>query len=161
MLFISFLFISFLSIEVLGYGLLGHYIAASCVWNLLSQKTRLKIIKIVGNKEKFITLSGWPDRIKSTKKWKWTRRLHYLHTFDNPPISCKLPSKRWVMRSNNLISATSNYTKRFKKTKSVRDLGFMVHFIMDLHQPLHLVKKFRGGNDLLVRTQSITILGKI
>jgi hypothetical protein len=155
MLLISFLFISSLSIRVLGYGLLGHYIAASCVWNLLSEKAQLQITDIVGGREKFITLSGWPDRMKNIKKWKWTRKLHYLHTFDNPPLSCKLPSKWRVMRSNNLISATFNYTKRFKKTKSVRDLGFMIHFIMDLHQPLHLVKKFRGGNDLLVRTQSI------
>ena len=39
------------------------------------------------------------------------------------------------------------------KDRTVREeaLRWVVHFVADLHQPLHVVGEDRGGNDVLVR----------
>lgn len=129
-----------------GYGFLAHRIASIVIWELLGGEVQEKVGSIVGSKDAFIKLAWWPDRIKRKPNWKWTKKLHYLNTDDDPPNYCKVS----FSLGRNLLGAAFNYTENFFETKSRDDLAFMVHFLMDLHQPMHLSSKFRGGNDYKV-----------
>lgn len=152
--YLGFVLFAFLGL-VNGFGFLGHRLASLCIWKQLSPEARARLVLIV-TKSKFLTLGGWPDVIKRQAGWTWTKKLHYLDTLDDPPSLCKIPDPSIIRKSPNVISAAMNYTQRFQHNfnngvGSVKeDLGFMMHFIMDLHQPLHLVRKARGGNDYKV-----------
>lgn len=138
-----------------GFGFLGHRLASLCIWKQLSPEAKARLALIV-TKSEFLTLGGWPDVIKRQVGWTWTKKLHYLDTLDDPPNVCKIPDRYEIERTRNVISAAMNYTRRFQSFDNQEggrvkeDLGFMMHFIMDLHQPLHLVRKARGGNDYKV-----------
>lgn len=100
-----------------------------------------------------------------------TSGLHYVNALgDDPggPDGCDFGGQGWVDKDRNLLAGVGNYTWRVKEGEGyvpfptstlsfsadhslwtpTRDipLRFLVHFIGDLHQPLHLAGKMRGGN---------------
>lgn len=86
------------------------------------------------------------DRVRVYEKWSGP--LHYISPLkDFPPQTCTF--SQW--RSDaNVITAISNYTHRILDRASDPsadlDLRFLVHFLGDVHQPLHLMERERGGN---------------
>lgn len=123
-----------------AYGFLGHIIGASLTWDLLPVPTR-KSIGIATRRE-FTKLACRPDQIKHRPGMEWAMPLHYYNTKDNPPAYCQstFPIHPKEM---NLVSAAYNYTVRVQRDieevgrPDPIDLSFFLHFMMDLHQPLH------------------------
>lgn len=68
--------------------------------------------------------------------------LHYYNTDDLPPHFCQTTFPRFQNEGKNLVNAARNYTLRLSSSHSVdmQDLSFFLHFMMDLHQPLHCTK---------------------
>ena len=67
--------------------------------------------------------------------------MHYVNPLnDKPPNNC---STAYVQTKINLLSAIHNYTNRLDPKNDLdfwpraEALRFLVHFIGDLHQPLH------------------------
>ena len=137
------------------FGFLGHRLSSYCICKQLSPEAQARLQADIVSKDDFLALGGWPDRIKRQEGWTWTKRLHFLDTDDDPPHTCHVPQLHELPYIKpNVITAAMNFTERFNQSKSREDLGFMMHFIMDLHQPLHLAKKARGGNDYKVNIPS-------
>ncbi|KAG8899888.1 hypothetical protein FRB99_006390, partial [Tulasnella sp. 403] len=81
--------------------------------------------------------------------------MHYINPLNDwPSQQCKFGEDGWRSPEKNLFTAINNYTRAVDATEGVdRDhaLRFLIHYIGDLHQPLHLTGRERGGNGIKVR----------
>lgn len=93
--------------------------------------------------------------------------MHYVGALDDHPSqTCVFPGQRgWAGRKNiNVLGGVRNVTNLLEdwvdhetsRTSSRDDLAnealkFLVHFMGDLHMPLHLTGRDRGGNSNKVR----------
>lgn len=150
---------------------LGHQIVAKIAETKLSSSARLQISQILNGSSissfagifffNWYDLSGWADEIRSDPEFKWTQRLHYTSTKDDPPNSCTLNLNRDCSDNQCIVFAL------FDNFQILRDrnkhdikaiqmaLKFVVHFAGDIHQPLHNSGKNRGGNGLIVQFDSV------
>lgn len=87
--------------------------------------------------------------------------MHFINPVDdNPPDECPFPGARgWDGKENaNVLDAIKNTTsvlqrwvdKKASDAAANEALKFLVHFVGDMHQPLHLAGKERGGNEVKV-----------
>ncbi|KPV72559.1 uncharacterized protein RHOBADRAFT_55661 [Rhodotorula graminis WP1] len=104
-------------------------------------------------------IATWPDRIRMVPEYRgWSGQLHYgSWDGDHPPQVCSWPGTgdgtddeggkgRWHS-DNDVIHAVANYTSRLETNPhDWESLRFLVHFLGDIHQPLHLTSRERGGN---------------
>ena len=104
------------------------------------------------------SISMWVDKHKT----KWSAPMYYINPLDdNPTEECLFPgTKGWDGQKNqNVLDAIKNTTSVLQRwvDRDANDaaaseaLKFLVHFVGDMHQPMHLVGKARGGNDVKVR----------
>jgi len=106
------------------------------------------------------SIASWADRIK--QRMKWSSALHYVNPVDDHPSqSCLFPGAgKWEgKRQANILDAVKNVTSVLQRwvDKDASDnaaeeaLKFLVHFLGDLHQPMHLTGREKGGNGVEVR----------
>ena len=104
-------------------------------------------------------VATWADRVRF--KMRWSSGLHFVGALDDwPSERCEFPGKRgWAgKRDVNVLGAVRNLTGILDKwvkgdvddDKANEALKFLVHFIGDMHQPLHLTGRARGGNGVTV-----------
>lgn len=102
-------------------------------------------------------IAAWADTIKRQPQYRYTSPLHYVGALgDHPPDSCAFPGERgWAGKKDmNLLGAIRNTTNMLVEyvegTQSIEGaeeaLKFLVHYVGDVHQPLHLTGRDRGGN---------------
>ena len=100
-------------------------------------------------------VSTWADSYRYTSAGSWSAPLHFIDANDNPPSSCSVDYSRDCGSAGCSVSAIVNYTSILPDDKSSasvkRDaMKFIIHFIGDLHQPLHDEALDVGGNDISV-----------
>ncbi|GAA6009126.1 hypothetical protein JCM11491_005760 [Sporobolomyces phaffii] len=116
-------------------------------------------------------VASWPDRIRMVPEYRgWSGELHYASVVgDHPPEVCAWPQddgthevpvgvvgtadegQGWK-NEHDVLHAIANYTTRLESnTQDWEALRFLVHFIGDAHQPMHLTNRERGGNGDPVR----------
>ena len=109
-------------------------------------------------------VSTWADRIRNQPKYRWTGPLHYIGAVDDyPSATCAFPGPQgWEGRTHiNVLSAIRNTTNVLQEFEGLRKAGvqmdtepsyiqdalkFLIHFVGDMHMPLHLTGRNRGGN---------------
>jgi hypothetical protein len=105
-------------------------------------------------------VAAWADKLRY--KMRWSAPLHYVGAVgDHPSQTCAFPGTRgWAGRQNgNVLGAIRNVTTILedsvyysgKASTSEYDaaneaLKFLIHFMGDMHMPLHLTGRDRGGN---------------
>ena len=108
-----------------------------------------EIVRALSFNHSLALTSTQADIIKHTKQYAWTRHLHY---YDNPnsdpPEYCSLMSPP-KDDHDNLLYAIKNFTINFESRPKFH-LLMLVHLLQDLHQPLHLSGKSRGGNGVMI-----------
>ncbi|CAG8616687.1 38735_t:CDS:2 [Gigaspora margarita] len=133
-----------------------HQIAAAIGQRFLFPDVYRKVVELLpkaahGN---LSYIAAWADQIKYKNEYRFTSPMHYTNPtplIDNPPSHCGFD---WNPGKIDLITAIHNYTKRLDPESDLsfwsraEALRFLVHFIGDLHQPLHLTGKAKGGNGL-------------
>lgn len=89
----------------------------------------------------FFSIASWADRVKFTPKYRFTSRMHYINApRNNPPDSCTVI---YTPGKIDVLNAIHNYTNRLDPKSNLdfwsraEALRFLVHFLGDLHQPLH------------------------
>jgi hypothetical protein len=111
------------------------------------------------------SVATWADKIRFHAHW--SAPLHYANgAHDNPPTECRFPGPDgWEGNARaNVLDAVQNVSSiltDFAKGSSfpgvaaaadgapelaVEALKFLIHFVGDMHQPLHLCGRDRGGN---------------
>ena len=141
----------------LAWGPIGHMAVAQLAQDLIQPSTQLAINKIIpdGN---LSAIANWADHVRTLPEFRWSGSLHFINT---PAWNCSYIRDRDCFAniydpSTFLMcvdGAIQNYTSRLLNMMDTfqDDLKFLVHFVGDIHQPLHCgFSSDRGGNDIFV-----------
>ncbi len=149
-----------MSLPVWGFswGAIGHRAIAYIAEDHLTAKTRQKIDNILAENgdRNLAYISTWADDARNQPEYSETGFWHFI----NLPIRKDI-TKNVVMRYcyyNNCIVSQINKeiselkNKNMDKKTRYEDLKFLVHFIGDIHMPLHCANDSdSGGNKKVVR----------
>jgi hypothetical protein len=121
--------------------------------NLVSHKTA-KFAQSLLNDTSSAYLANvaiWADSYRYEAEGKFSSVYHYIDSLDNPPESCNVDYERDCPEEGCIVSAIANYSSRaFQKSVGIGEqqkaLKWVVHFVGDIHQPLHVENIAVGGN---------------
>lgn len=131
-----------LSQKAFCWGALGHKTAAQIAWTFLDKDTRAKVQSAL-NGQNLTDISTWADAARGQTEWKFTIWYHFEKAPDNYTYLNNL--KRQDDKYNKLggvVQAMYVAEEMYKDKNSTalereNALKFLVHFIGDIHQPLH------------------------
>lgn len=155
----------------LAWGRDGHKIVAGIAHTKLSPEARNWVKSFAGG-QSLSALAVWPDGIRSQSRWKHTGPWHYISVEDHQDIlRIRHASKGDVLVALGeferlLRSIPTSQAKSWRGSSTVllsqrgkhgvfsasEVLAFYIHFIADVHQPLHVGRaKDKGGNTIQAR----------
>jgi hypothetical protein len=129
-----------------GWGPEGHELIGLAAEPLLCRAAVSEIDRL-GNGESLAELGQWADRVRSQPAYAHSAPWHYVNIPDDGD-----PRRPRTTSEGNVIDAIERFSRVLSSADSTpaqrRDaLRFLVHFIADLHQPLHVGREEdRGGN---------------
>jgi len=137
----------FSSVETLAWGEIGHRIVGDIAQTRLNRKARRQIKEIMGN-ESLARASTWADEIKSEpQNWKHASPWHYTQMPPGTDFHDLTPPKEGDVYTALLAMEKVLKNPAAKGEEKRQALRFIVHFIGDLHQPLHVGNGAdQGGN---------------
>jgi hypothetical protein len=156
---IAFLFLS--SSVCQAWNTLGHMVVANIAYTQLTPEVRAKVDKMVtdfndeySSIHSFLDIAPWPDTLHSQKIESFSH-WHYIDiafSADSTALQDLTDTDNIVWAINTIEPVLKN--KNANKYESSRFLAFMVHFVADIHQPLHTVSRItsnypngdQGGN---------------
>lgn len=138
-----------------AWGTLGHETIAWIAQSYVSSTTKDAVQSILGStaSDYMANVSTWADSYRYTSEGGWSAPLHYIDANDNPPDSCSVNYDRDCGDSGCSVSAVVNYTAILlnddsKASVKLDAMRFIIHFVGDIHQPLHDEALDTGGNDI-------------
>jgi S1/P1 Nuclease len=153
-----FVFVSSLSLSSAAswwWGMTGHRVTGEIAENYLTTKAKAAIKAILGD-ESLAMASNWADFIRSDSSYKYLDPWHYINlkaglshdevmNILTPDTGINLYSKL-----NFVVRELKN--KQLAKDKKILYLRLLIHFVGDLHQPMHVGGRPEdlGGNRVRV-----------
>ncbi|CAE6535181.1 unnamed protein product [Rhizoctonia solani] len=136
-----------------SWGDEGHKITATIAQIHLLPSAHQAICSILPSEYicNLANVATWPDDAKKEKEWSWSAGLHFVNGVDDyPPKDCSFGTKGWTT-DQNILNAIVNMTRNVVSSTAAgvdQDIAlrFLTHFLGDIHQPLHLTGRDRGGN---------------
>ena len=133
-----------------GWGRDGHRIIATVAENHLDETTKVMIQSLIGNNHLY-SIANWADEIRDQQRD--TAPWHYV----NIPLGsrydanrdCSAPKSCVVQKIGEFLKALTD--KQASREQRAEALKFVIHFVGDIHQPMHAVKEATGGNGIHVR----------
>jgi len=133
------------------WGKTGHRATGEIAETHLTKKAKRAVSSIL-NGESLALVSTYADEIKSDKKYKGFSPWHYVNFSFDKKYGEEAPSEY-----GDLIQGIEKCISVLKDEKSsdldkTFHLKMLVHFLGDLHQPLHTGRgEDKGGNDIQVQ----------
>ncbi|KAJ7282593.1 phospholipase C/P1 nuclease domain-containing protein [Mycena rebaudengoi] len=160
--------------SVVAWGAAGHEIAATIAQIHLHPSvmpTMCAILNFTSTNPNepqchLAPVATWADKLRY--KMRWSAPLHYIGAVDDHPSqTCAFPGTRgWagkdggnvlggIRNVTNLLEDFVSYDKAGRLSAMQYDvaneaLKFLIHFMGDMHMPLHLTGRDRGGNSVQV-----------
>ncbi len=150
-------------ISYVGICLISIYAAPAMSWwddehrtiaiiaeNHLSKDTRKQLDQLVGDSS-LEELSLWADGIKSDRQWAHTKAWHYVNFDSLSAIQTVKPRA-----GGDIFWALEHFYAQLTNPELPPEarrqaLQFFIHYVADVHQPLHVgSRKDRGGNRVRV-----------
>ncbi|MGP1666755.1 MAG: S1/P1 nuclease [Rhodanobacter sp.] len=145
-----------------AWGPLGHSVVAELAQQHLNPAAQAEVVRLLApeHTSRLADIASWPDQIRNDPAqaalWKQTSRLHYINFHSSrcdyvPPRDCR--------DGKCIVAALATYSNvladRSQPDAARREaLKFVVHFVGDIHQPLHAgYRDDRGGNKYQVQFQ--------
>jgi len=143
------------SIRLSAWGAQGHHIVARIAWAMMTPAARDHAVALLGGgMDAFVASATWADEVRAARpgssNWHFVdipvTAAHYDAKRDCPPTEkgdCVIAA---------IARARAELVEPGRSTELKGEaLKFLVHFIGDLHQPLHAIDNHdRGGNDVRV-----------
>ena len=134
-----------------GWGFFAHRAIAEITEKNLTPEARKWVKDLLGT-QTFEEAAVWADNVREVQNWKHTKYYHYKNIGDTDyfqdleHLSEKDRKKgdvlRAILRAEDVLREASS-SQDEKRTA----LRFLIHFVADLHQPLHVgYKEDIGGN---------------
>ena len=147
----AFLMMKTSSDDAIFWGQNGHRATGAIAEQYLTKRTKRKIDKILKG-ESLAFVSTYADEIKSDRKYREFSPWHYVNMgLDESYATAEKNPK------GDLVTAIAKCKAVLKdKNSSYEDqvfyLKLLVHFVGDLHQPMHIGRKEdKGGNNVQVQ----------
>jgi hypothetical protein len=141
--------------SAIPWGASGHRIIARVASDRLSKPALDEVSRLLDGRT-LAEVSTWADSIRSSRP-----ETYNWHFVDIPVTDTTYDEARWCPAGNCVIAAVDKYLAILgDRSRSKDDRGealrFVVHFVEDLHQPLHSGERGdKGGNDV-----KLTFLGR-
>ena len=142
----------FVASNALGWGQEGHRVVVTIAERHLTERARESVRQILGPEGSMAGVSTWADEIRPSRPD--TAPWHYIDIPLNAPA---IDPARDCQNGDCVTAAIIRFVAVLRDTASSPDakseaLKFVVHFVADLHQPLHCADNHdRGGNDVHVK----------
>ncbi len=133
-----------------AWGRTGHRAAAKMTQDRLTPAARAAIRAILGPDVSLADASTWADEQREMEE---SYRWHFV----NVPLSVGRYDARYCSPKGCVVSKIEDFRRILlspneRKLQKQQALKFLIHFIADLHQPLHVGDNGdQGGNRLQVR----------
>jgi hypothetical protein len=137
--------------RVLAWGVEGHRLVARIALSQMTPAAKDAVNRLLGA-EDFVTISTWADEVRSKRP-----ETYNWHFVDIPYGEKKYDAARDCPRSEKgdciiaeLVRAEQTMRDHARSDDDRREaLKFFIHFMGDLHQPLHAIDNHdKGGNDV-------------
>ncbi len=134
--------------ETQGWGTEGHMIVGDVAETYLTDSAKAEVSKILGG-QTLGQVASWADHVKRGDKFGDMGRMHYNNT---PRGAESLDMERDCADGECVVVACEKYYKilsdhTVSDEERTEALKFLVHFVGDIHQPLHTgYSDDSGGN---------------
>lgn len=135
----------------------GHITIAYVASNFVQPQTAHYFQTLLRNQDQdyLAGVATWADSIRYTKWGHYTGVFHFIDAKDDPPNSCTVDLERDCKKEGCVVTAIQNYTSQVLDTSMpfwlrAQAAKFVIHFVGDIHQPLHDENVARGGNGIHV-----------
>jgi len=147
-----------------AWGILGHKVTAEIAARHLTPEARAAIERLLAG-DNIVDASIWPDNVRRTSPWTHTSGYHFADVNDGMTylenLSSLTPEQQYkgdvimallkaqsVLRGAGVSDAPTDDSD-LRAQEKLFALKFTVHFLGDMHQPLHAGHPSdRGGNDI-------------
>jgi hypothetical protein len=130
-----------------AWGPHGHRIAARITESRLTPEAKAAVRELLHEGDTLVTIADWADHeghdaVPGSAPW------HYV----NVPLDAQHYDARYCSTGGCVVSKIKHYRalvtdRHSPKSERARALLFLVHFVQDVHQPLHVGdNNDRGGN---------------
>lgn len=140
----------FVSATAWSWGLTGHRAVGEIAEKNLNAKAKKEVRKLLGG-EPMSTASTWADEIRSNPAYRSYAYWHYVSVDDGKTYQESEKNEKGdvIAAINKAVETLKNAkTKPEEKTEALK---LLIHFIGDMHQPLHVGRREdKGGNDIKV-----------
>jgi len=144
-------FLSALPFSAMAWGALGHRIVGEIADSYLTKKARKAIEEILGN-ESIAMASNWADFTLSAPHNMYPGSWHYINI---PPGQTESEVMSILAADTGSVYTRINFLTAELKNKNlshdlqVTYLRLLIHFVEDIHQPLHTGRQEdKGGNSI-------------
>ncbi|OAA61680.1 nuclease s1 [Niveomyces insectorum RCEF 264] len=144
--------------SVAAWGGFGHITIAYVASSFVHDRTAATFQGLLRNQSAHYLagVATWADSIRYTKWGHFTGPFHFIDAKDDPPARCDVVLARDCKAAGCVVSALGNYTDRLldhtlSAAERAQAAKFVVHFVGDMHQPLHAEDVQRGGNGIAVQ----------
>lgn len=138
-----------------AWGPEGHDLVARIAESELTPAAKARVAEILGPGQTMVSVASWADRIRNQRPE--TGPWHYIDIPINQP---HLDLARDCPKGDCVVIKLEDFERVLKDSAAPpekrRDaLMFIIHFVGDMHQPLHCSdNKDRGGNDVHISFDS-------
>lgn len=150
--YLSIAFLFTICIALISWGVVGHKTVATIAENHLTAKSKQIVKDLLGN-ESLADVASWADQVVKEPEYKNTAPEHYL----NVPLGLsynEFQREVSAQTADNVYKALRKNEDVLKCPASTKEqrtvaLKFIVHFVGDLHQPMHVSRsEDKGGNTI-------------
>lgn len=143
---------------VAAWGPIGHSTIAEIAQQLISPSVNAAIAPLLTRYDGNMSLAAnWADEVRTLPEFSWSEPLHFINT---PDWNCSYIRQRDCFNDDHqygfcVDGAIQNYTyildsyPKSKQSLQEEAIKFLIHFVGDIHQPLHCgFTSDRGGNSI-------------
>ncbi|EGX46300.1 hypothetical protein AOL_s00110g124 [Orbilia oligospora ATCC 24927] len=140
-----------------AWGFYGHKTVALLASRYFLPETAQFVQTYLYRGQSIMDAAVWADRYAHIPLGRYSKTWHYIDAQDDPPRVCEVNYNRdcAVSKGGCIVSALVNMTSRIQDdtlpwAQRAQALRFILHFIGDIHQPLHTEHAQLGGNRIKV-----------
>jgi hypothetical protein len=141
----------------LGWGAGGHMMVASIAFKRLNPRAKAQVqallarpinpAEVTAKSKDFVNASHWADDLRPFAEFDSFKPLHFI---DMPFSIDATPLPAGVPEPDNIVKALADNVE-ILKTSTDQDaqaqaLRFIIHFVGDIHQPLHSATRVSSAN---------------
>lgn len=141
--------------DTMAWGRTGHRITGELAARQLEPEVRAEVDRLlaVGAQTSLAEATIWADAVRETNPaYRWTTPLHWVNF---PQGQCRYDVAS-CPDGNCVVAAIERYSaalgdRQLADAERAIALKFLIHFVGDVHQPLHAgYAADRGGNDFQI-----------